>query len=131
MAKTQVISDDLDGSPNAETVRFSLEGRTYEIDLATKNRVALEKALEKYVEKAIQVRDAPRTLRVVSTSATKAPRATKSGRELTRAAEERTARQWALATRLKINGKPVGSKGRLHPDARAAWQKAGKPKQPQ
>jgi hypothetical protein len=131
LAKTQIITDDLDGSPNAETVRFGLDGRTYEIDLATKNRVALAKALEKYIEKASQVRDAPRALRVVSTSATKAPRANKSSTELTRAADDRTARRWALATGLKINGRPVGSKGRLHPDARAAWQKAGKPKPPQ
>lgn len=52
MAKTYTITDDIDGSPNAETVTFSFDGTNYEIDLAKKNRTAFEKALKPYIEAA-------------------------------------------------------------------------------
>jgi len=44
-----VISDDIDGSPNAETVTFGFDGVAYEIDLAKKNREKLERAVAPYV----------------------------------------------------------------------------------
>ncbi len=50
MAKTVVTTDDLDGSPNAETVTFSFDGRSFEIDLSKKSRATLEKALKPYIE---------------------------------------------------------------------------------
>ena len=50
MAKTVVTTDDMDGSPNAETVTFSFEGRNFEIDLSKKSRGALEKALKPYID---------------------------------------------------------------------------------
>ncbi len=50
MAKTVVTTDDLDGSPNAETVTFSFDGRSFEIDLSKKSRTALEKALKPYID---------------------------------------------------------------------------------
>ena len=50
MAKTVVTTDDLDGSPNAETVTFSFDGRNFEIDLSKKSRSALEKALKPYID---------------------------------------------------------------------------------
>jgi len=52
MAKTVVTTDDIDGSPNAETVTFSFEGRNFEIDLSKKSRSALEKALKPYIDAA-------------------------------------------------------------------------------
>jgi hypothetical protein len=48
--KSVIISDDLDGSANAETVTFGMDGGTYEVDLAPKNRAKLEKALAPYIE---------------------------------------------------------------------------------
>jgi len=45
-----IVTDDLDGSDNAETVSFGFDGVTYEIDLAKKNRAKLEKALAPYIE---------------------------------------------------------------------------------
>jgi len=39
-----VITDDLDGSPGAETVTFGLDGVSYEIDLAQPNRARLSEA---------------------------------------------------------------------------------------
>lgn len=48
--KSVIISDDIDGSGNAETVTFGINGTAYEIDLAPKNLAKLEKALAPYVE---------------------------------------------------------------------------------
>jgi len=50
MAKTVITKDDIDGSPNAETVTFSFDGRSFEIDLSKKSRTALEKALKPYID---------------------------------------------------------------------------------
>jgi hypothetical protein len=48
--KSVIISDDLDGSGNAKTVTFGLNGTDYEIDLAPKNLAKLEKALAPYID---------------------------------------------------------------------------------
>ncbi len=50
-----IITDDLDGSANAQTVTFSIDGATYEIDLAKKNRAKLERQMAPYVEAARRV----------------------------------------------------------------------------
>jgi hypothetical protein len=42
------LTDDLDGSPADETVKFALDGITYEIDLAKTNAEKLRKALQPY-----------------------------------------------------------------------------------
>jgi nucleoid-associated protein Lsr2 len=48
--KVQVLLlDDLDGSEAEETVSFSLDGTSYEIDLSTGNANSLRDALAKYV----------------------------------------------------------------------------------
>jgi hypothetical protein len=52
MAKTVsvLIADDLDGSPDAETVRFGFGGVSYEIDLGKKNKAKLDRGVAKYIE---------------------------------------------------------------------------------
>jgi Lsr2 len=45
-----IVTDDLDGSENAETVSFGFSGVTYEVDLGSKNRAKLEKALAPFIE---------------------------------------------------------------------------------
>jgi hypothetical protein len=52
MAKTVsvVVTDDLDGSPDAETVAFGFDGQSYEIDLSTKNLAKLEKSLRPFMD---------------------------------------------------------------------------------
>jgi hypothetical protein len=45
-----IISDDLDGSPDAEPVSFGLDGTSYEVDLGAKNRAKLEKALAPFIQ---------------------------------------------------------------------------------
>lgn len=52
MAKTLITTDDLDGSTDAETIRFSYNGTSYTIDLAKRNRTAFEKALKPYIDVA-------------------------------------------------------------------------------
>jgi hypothetical protein len=50
-----VVTDDLDGSANAETVSFSVGGVTYEIDLGSTNRARLELALAPFMEASRRV----------------------------------------------------------------------------
>lgn len=51
--KVQVLLlDDLDGGEADETVAFSLDGRSYEIDLSNANAKALRDALQPFVEQA-------------------------------------------------------------------------------
>jgi hypothetical protein len=45
-----IITDDLDGSENAQTVSFGLDGVAYEIDLSDENRAKLEQALAPFIE---------------------------------------------------------------------------------
>ena len=59
-----VFTDDMDGSEAAGTVRFGLQGTTYEIDLSQKNADQLAKVLEPYVNagrKVISRRPAARS----------------------------------------------------------------------
>ena len=44
------LIDDLDGGEAHETVKFGLDGYSYEIDLSTKNANKLRNALSQYVE---------------------------------------------------------------------------------
>lgn len=44
------LIDDLDGGEAAETVRFGLDGYSYEIDLSTKNANKLRSLLSPYIE---------------------------------------------------------------------------------
>ena len=46
------LVDDLDGSPADETVKFGLDGKSYEIDLTTDHAKALRENLLDFVEKA-------------------------------------------------------------------------------
>jgi Lsr2 len=51
MAKTVIVklTDDIDGGDADETVQFSLDGKTYEIDLTAANAAKLRSALEPYI----------------------------------------------------------------------------------
>lgn len=45
-----VITDELDGSPAAEAVRFSFDGLAYEVDLGPANRERLRKFLQPLID---------------------------------------------------------------------------------
>lgn len=65
MAKQTLVTvtDDIDGSDNAETVEFEAFGVRYSIDLCKKNRTKLEAALTPFIDAATVVK-APRAFRV-------------------------------------------------------------------
>lgn len=52
MAQSTIVylTDDLDGSDADETIKFGLDGKSYEIDLNKKNASALRRVLRPYVE---------------------------------------------------------------------------------
>jgi hypothetical protein len=58
-----ILEDDIDGTTADETVRFALNGTSYEIDLSTKNAQALRGALGKYVEHARKARGGSHQMR--------------------------------------------------------------------
>ncbi|HTT52164.1 MAG TPA: Lsr2 family protein [Streptosporangiaceae bacterium] len=84
-----IVTDDLDGSEDAETVTFGFDGMTYEIDLAKKNRVKLEKALAPFIEAGRRV---PR-----------GDRRRASGRQAGSSPDRAAVRAWAKAAGLKVS----------------------------
>jgi hypothetical protein len=101
-----VLEDDLNGGVAAETVPFSLDGRSYEIDLSEKNAKALRDALAPWINVA------RRSGRVPSAAAapTKPPR---------RSGEASAIRKWA-----EQNGIEVSTRGRISADLRARYKAA-------
>ena len=55
---TVVITENIDGTEGAESVSFDIDGTTYEIDLATQNRVRLEQTLAPFIAAGRKVRPA-------------------------------------------------------------------------
>jgi hypothetical protein len=97
-----VITDDLDGSPDAETVAFGFDGHNYEIDLSQKNLVKLQKSLQPFM-------DAGR--KAAHRQALKAPRA--ASPRVDRAA----VRAWAAGQGLKVS-----ERGRISADVMSRYQ---------
>jgi hypothetical protein len=102
-----LLTDDLDGSDlpagKGETVTFALDGSSYEIDLRTKNAVALRKVLAVYIEAG-------------------RPIGNRRGKKVTRStigADARTVKEWARA-----NGYEVNDRGRVPADIRTAFEAA-------
>jgi hypothetical protein len=97
MARTVVtqMTDDLDGSKDAEEVRFALQGVEYTIDLSKKNRAAFEKLLNPYIEAGTKVTSRRNSRRTTSGTAS-------ARRDL------RAVRAWA-----KAQGLDVSDRGRV------------------
>ncbi|MFW5469513.1 histone-like nucleoid-structuring protein Lsr2 [Knoellia sp. CPCC 206435] len=110
MAKhtTVTMTDDLDGSLNAKEVSFSLDGRTWVIDLSAKNRTALEKALKPYIAKATEQAQQSRRSKSARSSSRSKPR-----KDLA------AVRAWA-----KENGHQVSDRGRINARVLAAYEAA-------
>ena len=111
--KVQVIlSDDLDENLSAdETVSFSLDGTSYEIDLAEKNAKEMRDALARYVSAA----------RKVGRGGTRA-----SGGGRSRATGGRMDREQAGAIRdwARKNGHAVSDRGRIPASVVEAYESA-------
>ncbi len=100
-----IVTDDLDGSENAETVSFGLDGVVYEIDLAERNRVKLEKALAPFIE-----------------AGRKAPRAAArrgAGRQGGSSVDRGAVRAWARERGLKVS-----ERGRVSADIMRQYEAA-------
>ena len=106
MARKTVVTiiDDLDGTEGGtvETVRFSLDGGDYEIDLSESNRIAFHDALAPYLSKARRVQQPAR-------------RTGRAGG----ASDAGLIRTWA-----KLNGVQVTERGRISAAVREQYQKA-------
>jgi hypothetical protein len=103
---TVTVTDDLDGSANAQEVTFSLNDQAWTIDLSAKNRAALEKALKPYLGKA--TKQAGRSVSASRRSTRRAPR-----KDLA------AVREWA-----KNNGHQVSDRGRISATVQQAYDAA-------
>lgn len=100
------LIDDLDGSTAVESVRFSLDGVDYEIDLSQQNGEALRESFEPWVKRARRVSGRKRRKGAVAARASRG--------------DLQEIRQWAWA-----NGyKELSSKGRVPAYILTAYDKA-------
>jgi hypothetical protein len=90
------LVDDLDGTPAAETVRFGLDGTSYEIDLSKKNAAAFRKALARYTAAGRRSSNSAATRR--RTTAPPAVKAAKPKRDF----DLLQLRDWAGANKVAI-----------------------------
>lgn len=96
------LTDDLDGSPADETVKFALDGVSYEIDLHKSNAEKLRNALKPFREAARKA-PSPRSRRGSRASSTDRQRSARI-------------RAWA-----KQHGLPVSERGRISASLAAAY----------
>ncbi len=110
MARTTTVQliDDIDGSQAAETVRFAVDGRTYEIDLSTEHAESLRHSLAQFVAVA------RRAGRVDASSRRGQGR---HGRP--QGGDSSAVRAWA-----RENGLPVSPRGRVPQDVMAQYTSA-------
>lgn len=112
MAIIFTVADDFDGSTPAETVRFSVAGRDYEIDLSEQNRAELdavladfETAMKKYTDVARSAGRASTPSKASSSSSVDASKV----------------RLWAVD-----NGFDVKDRGRIPAEVMDAYRNRGK-----
>lgn len=105
-----VLLDDVDGGVADETVTFSLDGTTYEIDLASARAQELRASLATWVGHARRVGGRTTTSRSGN----------RGGRVVSRGASNAQAiREWA-----KANGHHVSERGRISAEVKAAYDAA-------
>lgn len=113
MAQKITLVDDIDGTPidsgDGGTVRFSIDGANYEIDLGPDNIAELHSALEKFVSSARRVGSRP----AAAASAASASASKSDPKQL------KAVREWANA-----NGHQVSDRGRIPAEVQAAYQAA-------
>jgi hypothetical protein len=106
---TTSLIDDIDGGDADDTVRFGLDGKSYEIDLSKKNADKLRKALSSFVQ-------AGRPTRGASTSDVSAG----SRRRSLTGPDPKAVRAWAQANQIS-----VPARGRIPATVREQFQAAG------
>jgi hypothetical protein len=102
--KVQVILvDDIDGGPADETVRFALDGTSYEIDLSAANAARLRNTMAEFVGHARKAAGRPASRRARSAGGGKSAEI----------------RAWA-----REQGLPVNERGRIPADLAAKFEAA-------
>ena len=104
------LVDDLDGGEAAESVAFSIDGRSYEIDLSEKHAAALRDAFAPFVSSARRAGG--------SAVASRQKMSTRAGRPRE---ESAAIREWATA-----NGLEVSARGRISSTVLEAYENRGK-----
>jgi hypothetical protein len=99
------LIDDISGEDAQETLRFSLDGTDYEIDLAEENAAGLRTVLAPFIAHGWRVR---------GVSGSRIARTVPSSRE-----ETQKIREWAMA-----KGHSPNSRGRISQDIRKAYDDA-------
>jgi len=118
MAKTVIVklTDDIDGGDADETIRFSLDDRSYEIDVSASNAARLRDALKLFIDKGRPIDGSGRAAR----STRPRPRPSAAERTLYSQLEDDEKarfRAWAdMATARRISDERVKS-----------WIAAGRP----
>ncbi|WP_309130344.1 Lsr2 family protein [Brevibacterium sp.] len=105
-----VLTDDLDGSEASETVRFSIDQGTYELELSSENAEKLRETFAPYVERARRVADSGGSGR-------------RGGSRSSGSASKRNTtkiRKWAQA-----NGYQLGDRGRIPAEIVEAYEASG------
>lgn len=94
MAKqtTVTLIDDLDGGAADEQIEFSVDGKSYEIDLSAKNSKRLRSLLEPYISAGRRV-----------TAARRAAAAAPATRTVSDRRQNQAVREWAVGQGLKIS----------------------------
>jgi len=100
-----VVTDDLDGSQDAETVTFALDGVTYEIDLSADNRTRLERDFAPYIQAGRRM--------------TRSRNRSSQGRSTSPRIDRAAVRAWA-----KENGLQVSERGRISADLMSQYEAA-------
>jgi hypothetical protein len=103
------LLDDLDGGEAAESVAFSLDGKSYEIDLSEKHAAALRDAFAPFVSSA---------RRSGGSAAARQKMSMRAGRPRE---ESAAIREWATA-----NGLDVSARGRISSTVLEAYENRGK-----
>jgi Lsr2 len=103
---TVTLVDDLDGSEAEEQVEFSVDGRSYEIDLSTVNASRLRDVLAPFISAA-------RRTGARRAAAAAPPRATSDR------ARNQAIREWAIAQGMKVS-----ERGRIPTNVLTAYHSA-------
>jgi hypothetical protein len=106
---TVSLIDDFDGSEASETVKFALDGKSYEIDLSKVNANELRRTLRPYIDRSRAARK------------TAGARRPGTGTRRSEGYDRTAVRAWAKANRIK-----VAPRGRISNEIVEKYRKATK-----
>jgi hypothetical protein len=99
-----VVTDDLDGSPGAQTVFFSLDGQGYQIDLGQENLARFRASLQPFMDAGRRITQ---------------PRSPRPGRAAGPPIDRAAVRAWAAG-----QGLTVSERGRISAEVMTRYQAA-------